>query len=108
VSTAAGAVGSGGDRLGGRTITTLRWPLQNFLNKFQFPSNAENIERVTPMFAPTDALRWSPSETDDCVSLWLPAQRILWAGPAVIHGFPDIHRPAVPALELRRSRVRDP
>jgi alkyl sulfatase BDS1-like metallo-beta-lactamase superfamily hydrolase len=92
-------------------------PFQNFMNKFQFPSNAENIERITPMFAPTDVfddqfvfddderpvvVRWSPSETDDCVSLWLPEQRILWAGPAVIHGFPNIGTPQRICRDTRR------
>lgn len=69
------------------------------------------------MFAPTDvfddqfvfddderpvAVRWSPSETDDCVSLWLPVQRILWAGPAVIHGFPNIGTPQRICRDTRR------
>lgn len=37
--------------------------------------------------------RWSPSETDDAVSVWLPEQRILWGGPCVINGFPNIGTP---------------
>jgi alkyl sulfatase BDS1-like metallo-beta-lactamase superfamily hydrolase len=38
-------------------------------------------------------LRWSPSETDDSISVWLPEQRVLWGGPAVINGFPNIGTP---------------
>ncbi len=35
----------------------------------------------------------APSETDDSVAVWLPEQRILWGGPAVITGFPNIGSP---------------
>ncbi|MFV0259093.1 MAG: alkyl sulfatase dimerization domain-containing protein [Acidimicrobiales bacterium] len=37
--------------------------------------------------------RWSPSETDDSVAVWLPEQRILWGGPTTINGFPNIGTP---------------
>ena len=35
----------------------------------------------------------SPSETDDSVAIWLPKQRLLYGGPAVINGFPNIGTP---------------
>ncbi|MEZ5738061.1 MAG: alkyl sulfatase dimerization domain-containing protein [Burkholderiaceae bacterium] len=38
-------------------------------------------------------VRHSPSETDDSVSVWLPRQKLLWGGPAVINGFPNIGTP---------------
>ncbi len=38
-------------------------------------------------------VRWSPSETDDSVCVWLPEQRVLWGGPTVINGFPNIGTP---------------
>lgn len=37
--------------------------------------------------------RYSPSETDDSIHVWLPEQGILWGGPAVINGFPNIGTP---------------
>lgn len=36
---------------------------------------------------------WAPSETDDCVGMWFPNQRILYTGPAVIPGFANIGTP---------------
>lgn len=38
-------------------------------------------------------VKWSPSETDDAVSVWLPEQGVLWGGPCVINGFPNIGTP---------------
>jgi alkyl sulfatase BDS1-like metallo-beta-lactamase superfamily hydrolase len=38
-------------------------------------------------------LRWSPSETDDSIAVWLPEQKVLWGGPTVISGFPNIGTP---------------
>lgn len=38
-------------------------------------------------------LLWSPSETDDAIAVWLPEQNILWGGPTVISGFPNIGTP---------------
>jgi len=35
----------------------------------------------------------APSETDDAVALWLPEQRVLYGGPTVIPGFPNIGTP---------------
>ena len=38
-------------------------------------------------------VRAAPSETDDSICLWLPEQRVLYGGPAVIPGFPNIGTP---------------
>lgn len=83
--------------------------LQHWLASWQFPraSRAALAGSLT-LFDPTRTfddelqldddtrpvvLRWSPSETDDAISAWLPRQRILWGGPAVINGFPNIGTP---------------
>ncbi|MCP5265893.1 MAG: MBL fold metallo-hydrolase [Burkholderiaceae bacterium] len=46
----------------------------------------EDPDRPVEVFA-------APSETDDCVGLWLPRQEILYGGPAVINGFPNVGTP---------------
>lgn len=38
-------------------------------------------------------LRWAPSETDDAIALWSPAQRVLYGGAAVIDSIPNIGTP---------------
>src|SRR5690606_9957266 len=38
-------------------------------------------------------LLWAPSETDDAIAVWLPAQRVLYGGPAVIDAIPNIGTP---------------
>ena len=38
-------------------------------------------------------LLWAPSETDDSLAMWLPEQRILYAGPAVIDSIPNLGTP---------------
>ena len=83
--------------------------LQYRLNRFQFPrSTPAGIRQGLDVTDPTvlfddefvldDGDRpvhvlWAPSETDDSVVVWLPRQRILWGGPAVIPGFPNIGTP---------------
>lgn len=46
----------------------------------------DDPERPVEVFA-------APSETDDCSGLWLPRQKLLYGGPAVISGFPNIGTP---------------
>ncbi len=46
----------------------------------------DDAERPIEVFA-------SPSETDDAIAIWLPKQRLLYGGPAVINGFPNIGTP---------------
>ncbi len=91
--------------------------LQLWLASWQFPrASARALEGSIVMTAPTTVfdtehrlddpdrpvvVRWSPSETDDAVSVWLPEQRILWGGPAVISGFPNI---GTPLRTLRLTR----
>ncbi len=38
-------------------------------------------------------LLWTPSETDDCIAVWFPAERILYGGPAVIDSIPNLGTP---------------
>ncbi|MGO4332065.1 alkyl sulfatase dimerization domain-containing protein [Cupriavidus sp. 2TAF22] len=45
---------------------------------------------------------WAPSETDDAVAVWLPEQRLLYGGPAVIDSIPNIGTP----LRTLRDTVR--
>jgi alkyl sulfatase BDS1-like metallo-beta-lactamase superfamily hydrolase len=47
-------------------------------------------------------LLWAPSETDDCVAVWYPAQRILYGGPAVIDSIPNLGTP----FRTQRDTVR--
>jgi len=35
----------------------------------------------------------APSETDDCVAIWLPEERVLYGGPAIIMACPNIGTP---------------
>ncbi|WP_101675779.1 alkyl sulfatase dimerization domain-containing protein [Alloalcanivorax mobilis] len=44
----------------------------------------------------------APSETDDCMALWLPESRILYAGPGFIKSIPNIGTP----LRTLRDPVR--
>jgi len=44
----------------------------------------------------------TPSETDDCVSIWLPEERVLYAGPAVIMACPNAGTP----FRIQRDSVR--
>ena len=83
--------------------------LQILLAAWQFPgASRKGLEGSLTVVDPTVAFddeyvfadderptiaRWSPSETDDSVSVWLPEQRILWGGPCVINGFPNIGTP---------------
>lgn len=38
-------------------------------------------------------LHWAPSETDDAIALWSPAQRVLYGGAALIDSIPNIGTP---------------
>ena len=38
-------------------------------------------------------LLWAPSETDDAIALWAPAQRVLYGGPALLDSIPNIGTP---------------
>ena len=47
-------------------------------------------------------LLWAPSETDDCIAVWLPQQRLLYGGPAVIDSIPNVGTP----FRTQRDTVR--
>ncbi|MBX3620028.1 MAG: MBL fold metallo-hydrolase [Rhizobacter sp.] len=47
-------------------------------------------------------LLWAPSETDDAIAVWAPAQRVLYGGPSLIHSIPNIGTP----LRTLRDTVR--
>lgn len=82
---------------------------QVLMNQWQFPRGtreglAKAIEIETPAVLfdesyeiedperPIEVLA-APSETDDSIALWLPKQKVLYGGPAVIPGFPNIGTP---------------
>ena len=54
-----------------------------------------DLERPVEVFA-------APSETDDAIGIWLPNQKVLYGGPAVISGFPNIGTP----LRIQRHTSR--
>lgn len=47
-------------------------------------------------------LMWAPSETDCCIAVWCPGQRVLYGGPAVIDSIPNVGTP----LRTLRDPVR--
>ncbi|MFV0524201.1 MAG: alkyl sulfatase dimerization domain-containing protein [Acidimicrobiales bacterium] len=84
-------------------------PLQLLLNSWQFQAATRealevglDIEPPTVTFGdryrlddpvvPIEVFA-APSETDDSIALWLPEQKILYGGPAVISGFPNVGTP---------------
>ena len=83
--------------------------LQMMLNSWQFPRTSREALEAGLSIPPPDAtfddsylledpdrpveVFAAPSETDDAIGLWLPRQRILYGGPAVIDGFPNIGTP---------------
>lgn len=83
--------------------------LQLMLNSWQFPRTSREALEAGLSIPPPDVTfddRYllddadrpvevfaAPSETDDAIGLWLPRQRILYGGPAVIDGFPNIGTP---------------
>ena len=92
------------------------WQLQNYLAGIQFrvPGELMRKPRYTyPTVTFSDKLRlnmgnrpveviWAPSETDDAVAVWLPEDKLLYGGPAVISACINIGTP----LRTQRSDVR--
>ncbi len=90
--------------------------LQNRLLERQFRYPTGSLDgRVFPFTTPTHTFRdtftiatpgrtievlHAPSETDDCVAVWLHEDRVLYGGPACIPFFPNVGSPQRP--------VRDP
>lgn len=93
--------------------------LEGFLNHNQFQWSLEQSRKMVIGTDPTvtftesivfdDPVRpvhvfWDPSETDDCIFAFLPNQKILYAGPSVITGYPNIGTP-LRTLRLTRRWV---
>lgn len=91
--------------------------LQSYLNSIQFrlPPGANLVppEYVFPDVTFKEILRldfsdrpievhWAPSETDDSLAVWLPQERVLYAGPAVIWACINVGTP----LRTQRDAVR--
>jgi len=59
------------------------------------PAPAETFdERLTVGTGERRAeILWAPSETDDAIAVWLPGQRVLYGGPAVIDSIPNVGTP---------------
>lgn len=81
--------------------------LQNYLSNIQFRYPLERKMQsvyIFPDITFSDILRlnmgnriveilWAPSETDDSIAVWLPKERVLYSGPAVIMSCPNIGTP---------------
>jgi uncharacterized sulfatase len=57
-------------------------PTETFDDRLAIGSGEQRIE-----------LRWAPSETDDAIALWSPAQRVLYGGAALLDSIPNIGTP---------------
>ena len=83
------------------------WQLQGYLNAIQFRMSFDGQRqprRTYPTVTFRDRLRlnlgnravdviWAPSETDDSVAVWLPDEKVLYSGPAVIRACINIGTP---------------
>lgn len=91
--------------------------LQHRLAEMQFRRPAAFFERHLAMHDPDETfedrlvigqgkrrveLHWAPSETDDAIALWAPAQRVLYGGAALIDSMPNVGTP----LRTLRDPVR--
>lgn len=74
-----------------------RRPAGSFRGKFPPPEVGEVFDQRLLLGGDADPsaveLLWSPSETDDAIALWCPAQRVLYGGPAVIDSIPNLGTP---------------
>ena len=73
----------------------------------KFPSQlpCESFEQALVIGDPQGRhieLLWAPSETDDAIAVWVPSQRILYGGPAVIDSTPNVGTP----FRTQRDTVR--
>lgn len=93
------------------------WALQNYLAAIQFRIPPEFLNQKPVYTYPTMTFRdklhlnmgnrpvevlWAPSETNDAVAVWLPADKLLYGGPAVISSCINIGTP----LRTQRDDVR--
>jgi len=82
--------------------------LQHRMAEVQFNRSPGFFEHRLTMHAPTETfderlvigsgdrrveLFWAPSETDDAIALWSPAQRVLYGGPSLLDSIPNIGTP---------------
>jgi glyoxylase-like metal-dependent hydrolase (beta-lactamase superfamily II) len=74
-----------------------RRPAGSFRGKFPPPEATEVFDERLVLGGEADPsaveLVWSPSETDDAIAVWCPAQRVLYGGPAVIDSIPNLGTP---------------
>lgn len=83
-------------------------PLQNRMAEIQFNRPAGFFDKRLSLQEPTETfddrltigtgaqrieLLWAPSETDDAIALWSPAQRVLYGGAALLDSIPNIGTP---------------
>ncbi|MFD2754692.1 alkyl sulfatase dimerization domain-containing protein [Comamonas terrae] len=61
---------------------TMHEPTETFDERLVIGSGEQRIE-----------LLWAPSETDDAIALWSPAQRVLYGGAALLDSIPNIGTP---------------
>lgn len=61
---------------------TMHEPTETFDERLAIGSCEQRIE-----------LLWAPSETDDAIALWSPAQRVLYGGAALLDSIPNIGTP---------------
>ncbi|MBW1985292.1 MAG: MBL fold metallo-hydrolase [Deltaproteobacteria bacterium] len=91
--------------------------LQQYLNAMQFRMPLDTAYRPSRYTYPDitfkETLRmnmgnriveviWAPSETDDSIAIWLPEERVLYTGPAVIYSCINVGTP----LRTQRDDVR--
>jgi len=90
--------------------------LQNYLGNIQFRFPPETKMKSTYVFPDvtfsdrlslnmgnrTIELLWAPSETDDSIAVWLPKEKVLYGGPAVITTCINVGTP----LRTLRDAVR--
>ncbi len=82
--------------------------LQHRMAEVQFNRSPGFFERRLAMHEPTETfeqrlvigsgeqrieLLWAPSETDDAIALWSPAQRVIYGGAALLDSIPNIGTP---------------
>jgi uncharacterized sulfatase len=81
-----------------------RMPLGTLAGSIRMVDPTETFSRTLTLSAPdrTIQLLWAPSETDDAIALWLPQERLLYGGAAVILSIPNVGTP----LRTLRDTIR--
>jgi alkyl sulfatase BDS1-like metallo-beta-lactamase superfamily hydrolase len=92
--------------------------LQTRMAELQFRRDAGVLEGKLPVPLPEETfehslllgdaegrhveLLWAPSETDDAIAVWYPAERLLYGGPSTIDSIPNVGTP----FRTQRDPVR--